>query len=130
MGRPVRIVLDTSAVIDPPSRNLDAELAVSAITMAELHYGVLVARDDAQRAARLHRLLVLEREFDPLPVDVAVAAAYGRLAAAVRLQGKTPRSRSLDLLIAATAVANDASLATRNPSDLADLASLVDIVAV
>ena len=100
------------------------------MSLAELHFGVLVARDEDERAARLGRLVALEREFEPLPVDAAVSAAYGRLAAALVVRGRQPRSRSMDLLIAATAVANDASLATRNPTALAGLEALVDIVAV
>jgi predicted nucleic acid-binding protein len=130
MGWRVRVVLDTSVVIGPPPVELDGELAISAVSLAELHFGVLVATDENQRAARLHRLSVLEREFNPLPVDAAVAAAYGRLAAAVTVRGRRPRSRSMDLLIAATAVANDAALATRNRSDLAGIESLVEILAV
>ncbi len=126
----MKVVLDTSVVIGPPPGDLGDEVAISAVSLAQLHFGVLVARDEDERAARLGRLVALEREFEPLPVDAAVSAAYGRLAAALAVRGRQPRSRSMDLLIAATAVANDASLATRNPTALAGLEALVDIVAV
>lgn len=126
----MKVVLDTSVVIGPPPGDLGDEVAIDAVSLAQLHFGVLVARDEDERAARLGRLVALEREFEPLPVDAAVSAAYGRLAAALVVRGRQPRSRSMDLLIAATAVANDASLATRNPTALAGLEALVDIVAV
>jgi toxin FitB len=72
----------------------------------------------------------LQRSFDALPVDDEVAARYGRLAAAVAGSGRPPRSRVMDLLIAATAAAHGARLYTRDPSDLAGIEHLVEIVAV
>lgn len=126
----MRAVLDTSVVVATGVPELEGELAVSAITLAELHFGVLVARDGATRAERLRRLSLLERTFDPLPVDDAVAASYGELAAAVVHAGRQPRSRALDLMIAATARAHSARLYTRNSSDLAGLAGLHEIVPV
>lgn len=126
----MRAVLDTSALIGGGVGELREELAVSAVTVAELHFGVLVARTGEQRAARLRRLVAVERSFDPLPVDETVAAAYGELAAAVVLAGRQPRARSLDLLIAATARAHDAKLYTRNASDLRGIEHLVEVVAL
>ena len=79
------------------------------------------------RAERLRRLSILHRRFDALPVDEAVAASYGRLAAAVVDAGRHPRRRAIELLIAATAHAHDAVLYTRNPSDFAGLDTLVDV---
>ena len=70
----------------------------------------------------------LERTFEALPVDAAAARHYGRLAAAVTAAGRSPRARVMDLLIAATAAANSARLATRNARDLAGLEHLVEIV--
>ncbi|HEU5267214.1 MAG TPA: PIN domain-containing protein, partial [Jatrophihabitans sp.] len=100
--------MDTSVVIATDVAPLEGELAVSAATFAELHFGVLVAGETAIRAERLRRLSVLQRTFDPLPIDDAVAASYGRLAAAVVEIGRRPRARTMDLLIAATAHAHDA----------------------
>ena len=68
-----------------------------AITLAELRFGVLVAKESKVRAERLRRLLVLQRTFDALPVDEAVAANYGQVAWAVVEAGRRPRSRSMDL---------------------------------
>jgi toxin FitB len=79
----VRAVLDTSVVIASDVGPLSGELAVSAVTVAELHFGVLVATEPATRAERLRRLSVVQRRFQALPVDDTVAASYGRLAAAV-----------------------------------------------
>ena len=122
--------MDTSVVIASDVPSLDGELAISAVTLAELHFGVLVAADAGARAERLRRLALVERLFDPLPVDEAVAREYGVLAAAVVHAGRQPRARVMDLLIAATARAHGARLYTGNPSDLQGLEELVDVVPV
>jgi predicted nucleic acid-binding protein len=126
----VRAILDTSVVIATDIAPLEGELAVSAITLAELHFGVLVAKQRKVRAERLRRLLVLQRTFDALPLDEAVAASYGQVAAAVVEVGRQPRARSMDLLIAATAHAHSARLYTRNAGDFDGLDDLVDVVTV
>lgn len=123
-------VLDTSVVIATDTDPIDGTVAISSATLAELHFGILVARSPQVRAQRLRRLADLQRRFDPLPVDDAVAASYGQIAAAVSAVGRQPRSRTMDLLIAATAHAHGARLATRNPGDLLGTADLVDIVLV
>lgn len=126
----MKAVLDTSVLIATDVPPLEGELAISAASLAELHFGVLVAANPGVRAQRLRRLSEFQRRFDPLPVDEAVAASYGELAAAVAGSGRQPRSRVMDLLIAATAHAHHATLYTRNPADLIGLDDLVDIVAV
>jgi predicted nucleic acid-binding protein len=126
----VRAVLDTSVVIASDVGPLDGELAISAVTLAELHFGVLVAKEQKVRAERLRRLLVLQRSFDALAVDGAVAASYGQVAAAVVDAERQPRARSMDLLIAATAHAHSARLYTRNADDFRGLDDLLDVVAV
>jgi len=127
---PVKAILDTSVVLSTGLPRLEGELAISSATLAELHFGVLVTNDSTVRAERLRRLSVLQRTFDAVPVDDAVAASYGMLAAAVASAGRKPRGRVMDLLIAATAHANGARLYTRNADDLVGIESLVDIVAV
>lgn len=126
----MRAVLDTSVVLATDVTPLPDELAISAATLAELHFGVLVASDHATRAERLRRLSSLQRQFDALPVDDAVATSYGTLAAAVAAAGRQPRARVMDLLIAATAHAHDARLYTRNPQDLKGADKLLDIATV
>lgn len=126
----MRAVLDTSVVVATDVPALPGELAVSAATLAELHFGVLVARGDVARAERLRRLTFLQRQFDPLPVDEAVAASYGQLAAAVADAGRQPRARVMDLLIAATAHAHSARLYTRNADDLTGTENLLEVVPV
>lgn len=130
MDGPVRALLDTSVVIAPDVGPLDGDLAISSVTLAELHFGVLVAKERTVRAERLRRLLVLQRAFDALPLDEAVAASYGQIAAAVVDVGRQPRARSMNLIIAATAHAHSARLYTRNVSDFHGLHDLVDVVAV
>ncbi len=126
----MRAVLDTSVVIARDVPELDGELAISAATIAELHFGVLVTTDPKTRAERLRRLAVLQHRFDALPVDDAVAASYGMLAAAVAQSGRQPRSRVMDLLIAATAQVHSARLYTRNSADFKGLEAHLEIVAV
>jgi len=120
-------VLDTSVVLATGVEPLEEELAISAATLAELHFGVLVASGPEVRAERLRRLSVIQRVFEPLPLDEPVAASYGVVAAAVVAAGRQPRARVMDLLIAATAHAHEARLYTRNPADLIGLEDLLDI---
>jgi predicted nucleic acid-binding protein len=124
----VKLVWDTSVVLSPRAPAVTGEVAISAATIAELHFGVLVATDPAVRAERLRRLSVIESAFAPLPFDAAVARAYGRLAAAVAAAGRQPRARVMDLVIAATAVAHGATLVTADLDDLRGLEELVDAV--
>mgnify|MGYP006189395227 CR=1 FL=1 len=123
-------MLDTSVVIADNVAPIPGVLAVSAATLAELQFGVLVAKSSAIRAERLRRLSILQRRFDALPVDEAVAISYGRIAAAVVETGRQPRRRTMDLLIAATAHAHDARLYTRNAADFVGLDGLVEVIAV
>lgn len=125
-----RGILDTSVLIASDLQPLPGELAISVISLSELHYGVLVAKSADARAVRLARLSGLQQRFHPLSVDETVAESYGRLAARAVNQGRQPRRRVMDLLIAATAHAHSASLYTRNASHLRGLEALIDIVAV
>lgn len=132
--RPARGILDTSVVIDlehiEPSR-LPIEVAVSAITMAELAAGPHATADPEERARRQDRLQRTEAAFDPLPFDAEASRAYGRIYAAVVAAGRKARgSRAIDLLIAATACAAGLPLYTRNPDDFQAIGDLVEIVAV
>ncbi|MCP3855901.1 MAG: type II toxin-antitoxin system VapC family toxin [Actinomycetia bacterium] len=126
----MKALLDTSVLIATDVPVLDGELAISAASLAELHFGVMVTVDPTVRAERLRRLSILQRTFDALPGDDDVATSYGRLAAAVAGIGRQPRSRVFNLLIAATAHAHDARLYTRNPADLIGLDDLLEIVAI
>jgi toxin FitB len=125
-----RAILDTSVVIADPVAPIPGDLAISAITLAELNFGVLIAKSAEVRAERLRRLSLLQQRFDALPLDDAVAISYGRLASAVVDAGRQPRRQAMDLLIAATAHAHGATLYTRNPADFTGVDTLVDIVEV
>jgi hypothetical protein len=125
-----RGILDTSVLIATDITPIPGELAISVASIAELNFGVLVARTPDVRATRLARLNALQRRFDPLPVDDAVADSYGLLAARVVEVGRQPRTRVMDLLIAATAHAHDAAVYTRNADGLAGLEDLITINAI
>ncbi len=125
-----RAILDTSVIIATDVSPIPGVLAISAVTLAELQFGVMVAKTAEVRAERLRRLSFLQQHFDALPVDEAVAVSYGRLASAVVEAGRQPRRRVMDLLIAATAHAHGARLYTRNPEDFASLDDLIDVVTV
>lgn len=124
---PMRGILDTSVVIADDANDLPDEAAISAATLAELHFGVHLARDDESRAARLRRLAEIESRFSPLPIDEAVARAYGELSGLTIDAGRKVRTRVMDLLIAATARAHEVPLFTRNAKDFEPLSTLLDI---
>jgi predicted nucleic acid-binding protein len=125
-----RGILDTSVLVADDIVPIPGELAISIVSIAELKFGVLVAKNDQTRATRLSRLSSIERRFDPLPVDEAVADSYARLAARVVTVGRQPRARVMDLLIAATAHAHGATIYTRNGADLLGLEDLVTIASI
>jgi predicted nucleic acid-binding protein len=131
VGRIVsRGVLDTSVLIATDIAPIPCELAISVVSIAELQFGVLVAKSQEAQALRLVRLSAIQRRFDPLPVDDAVADSYGQLAARVAQAGRQPRARVMDLLVAATAHAHGASVYTRNPDDFAGLDGLLTVIPV
>jgi tRNA(fMet)-specific endonuclease VapC len=130
-GAPVthmRGILDTSTVImlsrmtNPAS--LPAEPLITAISLAELSVGPLVATDDTERAARQAHVQQAEADFDPLPFDAAAARAFGRVAAALLKAGRKPAARAYDAMIAATAIANNLPVYTCNPADFSGIDGL------
>lgn len=122
----MKVVLDTSVLIgdDAPS---DVEAAISVTSIAELHFGVLLTDDADERARRADRLAAVEATFDPLPVTLEVARAWGRLAAAVAQRGGKPRRRQIDLAIAATAQVEGVPLVTHNAADFQMIDDLVEV---
>ncbi|MEU2877996.1 type II toxin-antitoxin system VapC family toxin [Streptomyces sp. NPDC007070] len=121
------------------SEELPDEMAITAITLAELSAGPHeVRRNDEQngydehveRARRLDVLQRAENEFDPIPFDAEAARIYGRICAAVISAGRKPRRRVADLMIAAIAVAEDLPLFTTNPDDFKGLDDLLTVVPV
>ena len=114
-------LLDTSTLIlleridDPLS--LPSQPVITAITLAELSVGPLVAADAPERATRQARLQQAEADFDPLPFDAAAARAFGRIAASLRLAGRKAHARAYDAMIAAIAISNDLPLYTCNARD-------------
>ncbi len=126
--RHARGVLDTSTVMllnrvsDPEL--LPEEPVITAVTLAELTVGPLVAATDAERAARQAHVQQAEADFDPLPFDVAAARAFGRVAAGLRQSGRKRQARAYDAMIAATALAHELPVYTCNPDDFAGIDGL------
>jgi predicted nucleic acid-binding protein len=118
---------------------LPDEMAISAVTLAELSAGPHEVRPDSEqdlyeehteRARRLEILQRAESEFDPVPFDAEAARIYGRVTAAVIAAGRKPRRRVADLMIASTAIAEALPLFTTNPDDYAGLGALIRIAPV
>lgn len=123
----MRALLDTSVLIaeDEPAESVEA--AISVASLAELHFGVLIATDEDERALRTQRLGAIEAAFQPLPITTEVAREWGRLAAAVQTRGGKPRRRAVDLAIAATANVHGVTLLTHNHSDFTIINDLTDV---
>ena len=126
-------LLDTSTVILLPRLGDPALLPerplISAITLAELSVGPLIAANDAERAARLAHVQQAEADFEALPFDSEAARAFGRVAASLRRSGRKPAARAYDAMIAAIALSQDLALYTCNPSDFAGIDGLT-VVAI
>ncbi len=127
-------LVDTSVVIDwdDPAvvQSLPDEIAISAVTLAELAAGPHLASNPAQAAERQARVQQVESKIEPLPFDSAAARSYGQVVAAVSATRRKHRRRVADLMIAATAHANGLDLYTRNAGDFMGLEGLVTVVAI
>ncbi|WP_335981020.1 type II toxin-antitoxin system VapC family toxin [Streptomyces sp. CA2R106] len=126
-------VLDTCTYIDldvlDPA-DLPAVPELTAITMAELQQGVVMAKNAAVRAARMEKLGAAVADFDPLSFDGDAAARYGTLVALAIASGRDPRPRRMDLMIAAIASVQGLPLFTRNADDFKGLDGSLTVVAV
>ena len=99
------------------------------LTLAELSAGPYAASDELARARRQDRLQRVEADVEALPFELRCARAYGRVYAAVAANGRKARgARSVDLMIAATALSHEIPLYTRNLKDLRGLEELIEIV--
>ena len=119
-------LLDTSVLIGARG-GPDDEVAISVVSLTELHFGVLIALDEEARANRVKRLGIVESNFDALPFDAAAARECGRLHAAVARRGGQPRRRAFDLAIAATASVHGVPLLTHDAKDFQIVEDLVDV---
>lgn len=132
--RPARGIIDTSVVIDLDhieAEELPTEIAVAAVTLAELAAGPHATGDATERVRRQQRLQLVEATFDTIAFDSAAARAYGRVYAEVVAAGRKARGRrAVDLLIAATAVGAGLPLYTCNPDDFDGLAALLEVYAI
>jgi predicted nucleic acid-binding protein len=112
-----RGLLDTSVFIASETarplevERLPRESAISAVTVAELHVGVLAARDTDTRARRLATLDAVA-DIELLVVDAAVAASWALLRVHLAETGR--RLNVNDLWIAATALAHGVPVVTQD----------------
>jgi len=120
-------LLDTSVLIGSEVAGLPDEAAISTASLAELHFGVHLARTDQARRLRLRRLAEIEAHYSAHPIDAEVARAFGELASLTVAAGRKARTRTMDLLIAATARSLGVPLYTKNPKDFQPLADVVDV---
>lgn len=123
-------MVDLATLSADPDVTLPDRLDISAITLAELSLGPVITNHPDKQARRLQLLQRVQAEFDPLPFDDRCAAAYARVAAATRAADRAHRSRTADLFIAATALAHQLPLYTRNPADVDHLAEILTVVTV
>lgn len=126
-------ILDTSTyidlgVLDP--KVLPEVPELTAVTLAELHHGLAAARNSVARTARTKQLAAAMVDFDPLPFDRRASTRYGSLIGLTFAANRDPRSRKLDLMIAAIASCHDLPLYTRNVKDFVGLESLVEVIEV
>lgn len=118
-------------VIDFPAvrvAEVTDEVAVSAVTIAELHYGITAAVDPLTQLYRRQRVQATLDQFEVLSFDATTAEYYGALAALVRDRGRNPRPRRMDLQIAATAARHGLTLLTRNSDDFTGLESALAVI--
>lgn len=128
---PRRALLDTSVVIDFPAAlvaEVADEVALSAVSIGELHYGVTAAPDPLTQMYRRRRVQAALDRFEVLSFDAEAAEYYGTLAALVRQHGRNPRPRRMDLQIAATTARHGLVLLTRNGGDFTGLESALEVV--
>ncbi len=128
------VLLDTSVVIDVETVDrgeyADSAVVVSAVTVGELAYGIGIGSGTGDRDARELRLRRVLASYEIVPFGVEEAKFYGVLAELVRIAGRNPRPRRLDLQIAATAAAARLPLLTMNPDDFVGVGTLVDVVPI
>lgn len=124
-----RGVLDTSVVIQLPKLSdpdaLPVQPMITAITLAEMSVGPLVADDAQEREIRQTQLQQAESDFEPIPFDAAAARTFGRVAASLRRAGRKPAARAYDAMIAATALSHALPVYTANPKDFAGIEGLI-----
>lgn len=123
----MRVILDTSVLIARHPLPPEVEAGISTISLAELHFGVLKTENPEERSRRAAHLGRIESAFATHPVDERVARALGQLQATLANRGGNPRARTAELVIAATAIAHEASLFTTNYKDFKLVDDLVEV---
>ncbi|MGY0502094.1 type II toxin-antitoxin system VapC family toxin [Nocardia sp. FBN12] len=126
-------LLDTCVLIDLATiddAQLPAYSRISTITLAELGIGIALAQSPQVLALRTERLLEVEHSFDALNFCSSSARRFTTMAKLVVAEGRNPKPRKCDLMIAAIASVNDLPLYTRNPDDFKGLDPVLTLVPV
>lgn len=126
-------LLDTCALIDLAEiadDKLPVHPRISTITLAELGIGIALAQSPQVLALRTERLLEVEHAFDALHFCPSAARRFTTMAKLVVAEGRNPKPRKCDLMIAAIASVNDLPLYTRNPDDFKGLDPVLTLIPV
>jgi predicted nucleic acid-binding protein len=114
-----RVILDTSVLVASDANLSDLICQISSVSYAELHFGVQGAPDDSARLSRQHRLTMIQSVYGHgIAFTDDTAHHYGLLCGRLRAQGRSPRGRAMDVMIAATALTLGVPLVTRNTDDV------------
>lgn len=117
-----RVLLDTSVLVAQDADLSGLACQISSVSYAELHFGVQTAPDTSAQLTRQHRLTLIQSVYGHgITFTDETAHHYGLLCGRLRQQGRSPRGRAMDIMIAATALALDVPLVTRNVGDVEDV---------
>jgi toxin FitB len=122
----VKFLVDANVLSEPtkPSpdpravewlRDNEAELAITPVVLGELEYGILLLPAGRRRKRLEQWFHEGVRRLRVLDFDTEAAAAWARLLARLKKRGLAMSVK--DSLIAATALAHDLAVATRNAVD-------------
>lgn len=117
-----RVILDTSILVAEDADLSGLACQISSVTYAELHFGVHAASDEATQLIRQHRMTLVQAAYGHgIAFTDVTAHHYGLLCGRLRQQGRSPRGRAMDVMVAATALSLGVPLVTRNIDDVDEL---------
>lgn len=125
----MKALLDTTVLVDELASFPDIDVMVSSLSYVELRMGICSAPDAGERARRETRMMRVQHVLGTgVPFDDAASAAYETVCELVLSRGRQVRGRTIDLMIAATALSIGAGVITRDVADFAGVEDLVPII--